>query len=247
VFRGPRSRARKAILSELRKDSATRRRGINFDGAIVYPDAFGASGEPAARTAGSTAGMIRSISNSARIIRPGSRPEARHGSTAMNIRNAEKLCERLYITPAEESQSGIRTVALTSPASPDDGDSVALPVSLLPPLPLNLTAVAERIKKGNERGAVFRSLSKYKNGSTTFSKKKHPVGADARRRLQGGSRWATASCLYSPIRKCSAGNSRRSPRASANRGEASDNRARKTYRRRLRRAQLTTASASTTG
>lgn len=147
-------------LSGLREDyRAFVERGINFDGAILYPDAFGACEPPG--------GMftLRMVVNKQQCADEGKRraAEASGWLEKNGYEGAEKLYESLYSPPG-----GARAVYLEPHASSlsDDSD-MRIPASPLPPLPLNLSAVAERLKKETDRGAVF-VISKYKKRLDRF-------------------------------------------------------------------------------
>ncbi|MFA6449077.1 MAG: transcription-repair coupling factor [bacterium] len=153
-------------LSELRKDfRALVERGVNFDGAIVYPDVFGASANPLRD------GWFdfRIVVNKQQCdeVRARLDSEAAGWLERNDYPDAQKLAGNLHIHLKEETLSGMRTAALNPLLSPDDEDETAIPATLLPPLPLNLTAVAERLKKETERGAVF-VISKYKKRLERF-------------------------------------------------------------------------------
>jgi len=152
-------------LSGLREDyRALVERGINFDGAILYPDLFGATANP-----------LRDGWFDYRLVFNGYQCEEERKRRAAEAaawldRNEyaepERLMASLYITAGEETKSGLRTVWL-NPAARPGSDEIVLPVSLLPPLPLNLTAVADRLRKESQRGAVF-VVSKYKKRLERF-------------------------------------------------------------------------------
>lgn len=170
-------------LSTLRKDHrALVERGIHFDGAILYPDVFGAAANP-----------LRDGWFDHRVVVAPRRCESERALQAKEMSvwlaanefdNPDRLYENLYIGTEEETASGIRTVAL-EPAWEGAG-SPALPVSMMPPLPLNLTGVAERLRKETTRGAVF-VISKYKKRLDRFLEDENiTVARTLEGDLQGG-------------------------------------------------------------
>jgi len=159
----------KGDISVLRKDYRELvERGIYFDGSILYPDLFGSTANPVLD--GWLSEML--VFNEELCVRE--RERERREAIAWLAKNEydhpELLYDNIY---AEIKESDVRKIALEPSAG---GGGRRLPVSMLPPLPLNLTAIAERIRKEESRGPVY-IISKYRSRLERFLEEENIMSA----------------------------------------------------------------------
>lgn len=142
----------------LRKDHrALMERGVYFDGAILYPDVFGATANPLLD--GFFPNVI--IVDEERCLAEGTRhdDEALKWMEWNDFDDPPALFESLYADIGENSKT---TTIHIIPRDCSDEEIPRVPVETLPPLPMKLAGISEKLRAESAKGEVV-VISKYKS------------------------------------------------------------------------------------
>ncbi len=159
-------------MSVLRDDHRTlAEQGISFDGGILYPQMFGADSTILSSGIFKTLIAVDPEYCAGEFVK--SRNETLEWLQKNEFPSPDKIMEMIY---SEAPDTTVRTVSFISHDNPDDADeSVSLPASMLPPLPLSLDAIAEKLRADCAKGEVV-VISRYRKRLDSFLEEQEIFG-----------------------------------------------------------------------
>jgi len=139
-------------------------RGVYFDGAILYPDTFAAGANPVLDGRFTDVLIIDERRCADEAERQ--KEEALKWLEWNEFDDPEELYEAIYAS-IDGELPGSRVLHLAPHFEEGEEEVIQLPVSLMPPLPMKLTSIAEKLRSESSRGEVA-VVSKYRRRLSRF-------------------------------------------------------------------------------